>query len=229
MTDPADRRVRIIVGIVALVLLAIALRWASDRPAPQRDRSIATVDASVSARPPREGVSRPSASVSGLLAAARDGGAVTVRDRAVRAQVREAIVRAWRVDGSAPTQGRDGVEAIPPRAASLDHRFIRDRIREDFLPMAQTCYESLLGRRAGVEGRVLIEFEIVADAQYGGLVEEARFVPDDASVPDAGVWEGEFLSCMRESMTTVAFLRPEGSGRVTVRYPFVLHPNDGGV
>jgi hypothetical protein len=31
---------------------------------------------------------------------------------------------------------------------------------------------------------------------------------------------------MRESMMTVAFLRPEGDGRMTVRYPFRLRPDD---
>ncbi len=154
----------------------------------------------------------------------RDGGPASVRDRAVREQIRAAIVRAW-------TEGAPGREPaadapIPPHAGSLPADFIRGRIREDFVPMAGECYESLLRRRPGVSGRVVMEFEIVADANHGGLVEDARMVPNDGGVPDAGLDEAEFLTCMRESMMTVAFLRPEGEGRMTVRYPFRLRPDD---
>ncbi|MFO0627303.1 MAG: AgmX/PglI C-terminal domain-containing protein [Polyangiales bacterium] len=153
-----------------------------------------------------------------------DAGPASVRDGAVRARIRAAIVQAWSTgaSGAAPAANAP----IPPRAGSLSADFIRGRIREDFVPMAGACYESLLRRRPGVGGRVVMEFEIVADANHGGLVEEARFVANDGGVADAGLDEGEFLTCMRESMMTVAFLRPEGEGRVTVRYPFRLHPDD---
>lgn len=155
---------------------------------------------------------------------ARDGGPASVRDRAVRERIRAAIVRAWSagVTGGAPTADAP----IPPRAGVLPAEFIRGRIREDFVPMAGECYASLLRRRPGVGGRVVMEFEVVADADHGGLVEDARFVPSDGGVADAGLEEAEFLTCMRESMMTVAFLRPEGEGRVTVRYPFRLSPDD---
>jgi hypothetical protein len=153
-----------------------------------------------------------------------DGGLASVRDRAVRAQIRAAIVRAWSAGG---TGAEPGVNApIPPRTGTLSADFIRGRIREDFVPMAGECYESLLRRRPGVGGRVVMEFEIIADANHGGLVEDARMVPNDGGVPDAGLEEAEFLTCMRESMMTVAFLRPEGDGRMTVRYPFRLRPDD---
>lgn len=157
------------------------------------------------------------------LTPTRDGGPASVRDRAVRAQIRAAIVRAWSAGG---TGAEPGVNApIPPRTGTLSADFIRGRIREDFVPMAGECYESLLRRRPGVGGRVVMEFEIVADANHGGLVEDARMVPHDGGVPDAGLEEAEFLTCMRESMMTVAFLRPEGDGRMTVRYPFRLRPD----
>ncbi len=154
----------------------------------------------------------------------RDGGPASVRDRAVR----ERFARPSCARGA---RGAGGAEAaadapIPPRAGALPADFIRGRIREDFVPMAGECYESLLRRRPGVSGRVVMEFEIVADANHGGLVEDARMVPNDGGVPDAGLEEAEFLTCMRESMMTVAFLRPEGEGRVTVRYPFRLSPDD---
>lgn len=153
-----------------------------------------------------------------------DAGPASVRDPAVRERIRAAIVRAWRAGalGAEPAAHAP----IPPRAGSLPAEFIRGRIREDFVPMAGECYASLLRRRPGVGGRVVMEFEIVADANHGGLVEDARFVAGDGGVADAGLEEAEFLTCMRESMMTVAFLRPEGEGRVTVRYPFRLSPDD---
>lgn len=210
-------------AIVLLALLAWRLRRGPPASVdPARD---AGLQAEASAAPLPERREAPALQGDGAHGAqARDGGPASVRDRAVRERVRAAIVRAW-------SAGESGSEAaahapIPPRAGSLPADFIRGRIREDFVPMAGECYASLLRRRPGVGGRVVMEFEIVADANHGGLVEDARFVPGDGGVPDAGLEEGEFLTCMRESMMTVAFLRPEGDGRVTVRYPFRLRPDD---
>lgn len=227
-----EARRRRLVGAVTLSILLVLGVWSLRRggeatrgafPRPSDDAGLAT---------PRQGATPAAAPVAAAPPAVDAGVTVaSVRDRALRDRIREAIVRAWSADAGAPRAAGGGEAAplaIPPHAGTLDARFIRERVREDFLPMASACYDLLLQRRPAGEGRVTMEFEIVADANLGGLVEDARFV-GDAGAADSGVWEGEFLTCMRESMMTVAFLRPEGDGRVTVRYPFRLSPSsDGG-
>jgi len=65
-----------------------------------------------------------------------------------------------------------------------------------------------------------MEFTIVADDKLGGIVE------------DAGLGEGGTLTddkmgtCIRESLTTLAFPPPAGDGGiVTVVYPIVFAPD----
>ncbi|MEZ4392849.1 MAG: hypothetical protein R3A48_17320 [Polyangiales bacterium] len=228
-----EARRRRLVGAATLTALLLLGAWSLRRGGEATRAALPPAgDEAGLVTPPRE-TSPPTAPVA-PAPVVEDAGVVaaSVRDRALRDRIRAAIVRAWRADAGAPPEGAGAepaaVAAIPARAGTLDARYLRERIREDFLPMASACYDSLLQRRPAGEGRVTMEFEIVADANLGGLVEDARFV-GDAGAPDAGVWEGEFLTCMRESMMTVAFLRPEGDGRMTVRYPFRLSPSpDGG-
>ena len=213
--------------ILGAVVLIAVLAWrlrGSDRAPTDRIPDAGPRAGSTAEAPPERGEALAAQGDGATITPVRDGGPASVRDRAVRAQIRAAIVRAWSV-------GANGAELtvdapIPPRTGTLGADFIRGRIREDFVPMAGECYESLLRRRPGVAGRLVMEFEIVADANHGGLLEDARMVPHDGGVPDAGLEEAEFLTCMRESMMTVAFLRPEGDGRMTVRYPFRLRPDD---
>lgn len=219
----AGRRVAVGAVVALLVVAGVALFGTMGRGPASRARR----DAGATARgeDPAQELVRTEPGGRAALARYADAGALTVRDRALRDEIRGRIWRAWSEspDGSAPTG--DPLRApLPPRPGNLDARYIRDRIRDDFIPMARACYDALLVRRPGVEGRVAMEFDIVADVNLGGVVEEARFLDDDAGVPDAGVREGEFLTCMRESMLTVAFLRPGENGRIRVRYPFTLRP-----
>lgn len=232
MHDDEARRRRLVGAVTLSVLLVLGV-WALRRggegargawPLPADDAGLTESPRPRAPAPERLAPTPP----------AVDAGAApaSVRDRALRERIREAISRAWGADAGALTGGAGAAPtapaAIPARTGTLSAQYLRERIREDFLPMASACYDSLLQRRPAGEGRVTMEFEIVADANLGGLVEDARFV-GDAGAADSGVWEGEFLTCMRESMMTVVFLRPQGDGRMTVRYPFRLSPSsDGG-
>jgi hypothetical protein len=209
-------------AVIAVVAVALWGRGARGPVVAPRRAMTADRDAGVAL--PRAATSAETARGAGETARrGADAGAVTVRDRALRDEIRAGIWRAWTASAQNPAPQGDPLRApLPPRPASLEPSYIRDRIREDFIPMAQACYESLLTRRPGAEGRAVMSFEIVSDANLGGVVESAEFVGEDGGVPDAGVREGEFLTCMRESMLTVAFLSPGQSGRVTVRYPFNL-------
>jgi hypothetical protein len=116
--------------------------------------------------------------------------------------------------------------AIPSgaHAAStrLSREYIQARIRQDFFPLAISCYESALVRSPNLRGRIVVDFMIVGDAKVGGIVDQAE-IDEQSDIEDA-----EFRTCLRESMLSMVFEAPENDGWVTVTYPFVFAPDDEG-
>ena len=160
----------------------------------------------------------------------------TVRDRSTRDDIRRRIFAAW-TGNTAPSsaQAQQGApdplrDPMPQIDGRVDPTYIRDRIREDFVPMAQTCYESLLTRKPGVGGRIVMNFTIAGEPGVGGVVDHVTIeTTDDAGVSDGGVSDGDFVNCISESLLTVAFRPPPERGQLTVRYPLTLRPDtDGG-
>lgn len=145
----------------------------------------------------------------------------TVRDRALRDDLRRRILVAWSSQLAAPDAGAaDAGDALHlPMPAldggTVDPDYLRERIREDFLPMARACYEQFEARHPGVGGRSVAEFVIVGDERVGAVVDDVR-----VDSGDGGLAEPAFETCMRESMYTVAFRPPPGRGSLRVRYPF---------
>lgn len=164
----------------------------------------------------------------------------TVHDRAVRDAVRRQIFLAWSraADATAvapsPTpQAPDPLHAPMPTldGGAVDPDYLRARIREDFLPMAQQCYAQWEHRAGGAPaGRVVTDFVIVGDEHVGGVVDEVTLDSGDHDAgADAAVFgDGDFQTCLRESMMAMAFQPPPGRGRLRVRYPFRFAPDDGG-
>lgn len=147
----------------------------------------------------------------------------TIADRGVREALRKRILAGWAAQGdpevaAAAKQGR-----FPPAptgdGGGMDPAYIREVFRDDFFPMARQCYDELLSRKdAG--GRVEMSFTIVADEKLGGIVE------DVAVESDGGVADEKMTTCMRESMSTLAFRPPAHGGIVTVVYPIEFSPED---
>lgn len=154
----------------------------------------------------------------------------TVRDRATRDAVRAEIYRTLAAASGAPSpsgqaRGPDPVTApMPPQpaVAPITPDYIRQRIREDFLPMAQACYEQLLHRAPGSRGVARMRFRLVGSAGVGGVIDEANML-----VPDGGTAMGDadFTTCMTESMMTMAFVPPPSGTSIEVTYPFRLEPD----
>ena len=145
-------------------------------------------------------------------------------DRAVRDELRKRILAGWAASGDEETAAAARAGRFQPRpndaGTGIDPKYIQQVVREDFFPMAKQCYEELLARKPDAGGRVEMEFTIVADDKLGGIVE------------DAGLGEGGTLTddkmgtCIRESLTTLAFPPPAGDGGiVTVVYPIVFAPD----
>ena len=149
----------------------------------------------------------------------------TIHDRAVREALRKRILEGWAASpdpetASAAKEGRffepaptgDGGEGMDPA-------YIRDVVRTDFFPMAKSCYDDLLARSPDAGGRIEMSFTIVADERLGAIV-------DDASAEsDGGVSDEKMTTCMRESLSTLAFKPPAHGGKVTVRYPVEFSPD----
>ena len=215
-------------AFVASVLLAAAVwRWSGALPTggvamplPSEERASVTAD-------------RGSSSV-GSQEITRDAGSFrppssTVHDRAVRDDIRARILAAWLAALPVVDSGFDAGLAVQlPMpvldGGTVDPAYLRERIQEDFVPMARACYEQLLGRRPDASGRALAEFVIIGDERLGGVVDEVSVQPDDGGLADEG-----FATCLRESMYTVAFRPPPGRGSLRVRYPFIFRPEDSGV
>ncbi|MFO7566762.1 MAG: AgmX/PglI C-terminal domain-containing protein [Enhygromyxa sp.] len=104
---------------------------------------------------------------------------------------------------------------------TLDADYVRDAIKEQLVPVAVDCYNTVLTRQdeqAG--GKLLMKITIVGVEEVGGVVEEVEL--DEESTLD-----NEFLrECLRESMMTVVFDPPPNGGRVEVHYPLYFTPPD---
>lgn len=218
------------IAVLAVAAIVAWLLWHRTPfpDAPRTDPSAALPDGGAPSSPATPSPAAPSP---GSPAAAVER---TVRDRAVRDDVRRRIWTAWNARGPAVAPpGADPLHApIPARDEPLDAEYLRARIREDFIPMARVCYDSFLIRHPNVGGRVIMDFTLVAESNVGGVVDEADVHGPEVDGGPARdeVWDREFLTCLRESMLTVAFRAPPQSGRLRVRYPISLAPDtpDGG-
>ncbi len=231
MTSPSHNpRNRIAAPGAALVLLAVGVLVWSLRAKPDTSRGL---DAAVAEGDSDEGGSarvRPDSTRPTTLATRRfSAPSRTLRDRAIREEVRRRIWQAWAQSNAATGLTVDA--GVDPRLApmptldggNVDPQYLRERIREDFLPMAVGCYNQLLERRPGVRGRVRLNFTIVGEPGVGGVVEGTALDRGDGG--DAGaLGDPTFATCLVESMGTLAFRPPPGRGTISVRYPFSFAP-----
>ncbi len=222
--------VALAVAVAALVYLLAAWLWV-EKPAPV---GLASHDAAAPTSPePSRAESPPGAPDAAATPLDR-----TVRDRARRDEVRRQIFLAWSRAAatpppSDPTPAADPLHAPMPTldGGAVDPDYLRARIREDFVPMAQQCYDQWAARAPGAPGgRVVADLVILGDERVGGVVDEVSLESGDRDAgADAGVLgDGDFQTCLRESMMAMAFQPPPGRGRLRVRYPFRFEPGDGG-
>jgi len=228
---PTPRRVRPLtatlvaaaVGTASLALLAAA----SVLDLGFRVASAPDLRASSSSAPPpllggaAAGSTRePSRATPGATASA--SASRTVRDRARRERVREKLRAAF-----VPGVERDPHTGLmlPSGAgtreggSNLTAAYLQQRIREDFYPLAISCYEAALVQEPKLRGKVVIDFMIVGDVSVGGIVDQAKI---NASTD---IQNPELRECMLQSMLSMVFEAPESGGWVTVTYPFELAPD----
>ncbi len=218
--------------VVVLLVVAIGVWLAMRAPSSEPSRSRVGEASSAAPDDPAESTAR---AIATAPVDARDAGFAapdhTVRDRATRDLVRAQIYRAWtEAMGAPPPAQVDPTHAPMPTldGGRVDPNYLRQRIREDFLPMAASCYEQYQRRVPGQEGRVVMRFVILGDVHAGGVVDEAELEGTDGGLGDGGTGDPEFATCLRESMMAMAFQPPPESGRLRVTYPFAFRASDAG-
>ena len=218
----------LILGVLgALVLVVGLVFWAgmtggsTHVPLSAPGIAFTTDDAGSNAASP--GSTAPSAAGAGW-----DGGAIaqTVHDAKVRDELRKRILAGWAASpepevAAAAKEGRFLPAPEGPDGGRMDPKYIQEVVRGDFFPMAEKCYEELLTRKKNAKGRVEMSFTIVADEKLGGILEDVEAKHDDAGLADE-----KMTTCMRESMSTLAFRPPAHGGIVTVVYPIEFAPDD---
>ena len=100
--------------------------------------------------------------------------------------------------------------------------YIHQRIKDDYVPLAKSCYENALVKSPALGGRLVMSFRIVGDRRVGGVVDSSEIDPSST------IQDEELATCMKESMMAVSFDAPPDDKPVTVKYPIVLSPGDGG-
>jgi hypothetical protein len=158
-----------------------------------------------------------------------DGGAIekTIMDRKVRDELRKRLLAAWAAESdpevaAAAKQGRFLPAPTGPDGGRMDPKYIQEVIRGEFFPMARKCYEELVTRKKDAKGRIEMSFTIVADEKQGGILEDV----EASGSRDSGLADEKMTTCMRESMSTLAFRPPAHGGVVTVVYPIEFSPGD---
>lgn len=225
MSRPSDGR-GIVVGLVGLLALALGglALWLTMQdeapsqvpdpgpPARPAQPSLAELAAPTEASymaVPSEAPDPPKPALPPALEQQRD------TSTRMRSELRESL---GTKDGTPSSRPRDGAAVEPP---ALDKDYIRDRIREDLVPVAVDCYESVLADQPEAGGKIVMRFAILGDPDVGGVVDEASVDPLQSDFDSA------FLrDCMTESLMAVHFDAPPEGGRVEVTYPFVFEPGE---
>jgi hypothetical protein len=142
----------------------------------------------------------------------------------IREQLRE-LPPLPRAASNSTTPGQRGNYPVmpddPDSSATLS-QYIRSRIKEDYVPLARSCYKNALEKNPDLGGRVVMKFRIGGDRRVGGVVESAEVDPATTMQDDP------FLECVKESMMAVSFDAPPNDGHVDVVYPLVFASTDGG-
>jgi hypothetical protein len=127
---------------------------------------------------------------------------------------------------AAPTKSGAGDYPVMPHGEGADDPALRDyihqKIKDDYLPLAKSCYENALVKTPDLSGRLVMKFKIVGDKRVGGVVDSVE------TDPETTMHDDPFLQCVQESMMAVSFDAPPNDGSVTVKYPLIFSPGDGG-
>lgn len=93
-------------------------------------------------------------------------------------------------------------------------------INEDFMPLADECYQQALETTPALHGMLDVNFEILADEDVAGMV-DAIDLGEENEIHDAGM-----LECVRETMLSTIFPSPGHTGHDAVRLTLRFAPEE---
>jgi hypothetical protein len=210
------------IGLIAALVAFRATRPTSSTAGASHEQASAT-----------RGQPAPPAAVTQSRSASGHGTArKTHVDPARRAELKrliEAAAAQPEPRGESASAGRAATTSAAPGAGPVRNagsveeyaRFIQDRLRDDFGPMASDCFDELKRAQPDASGTVLMDFKILGRAGLGGLVDSAG-VNAESTLRDAS-----FEQCLRSSFLSVYFDPPPGGGEVTMHYPFAFGRDAG--
>jgi len=135
------------------------------------------------------------------------------RDAAESAVPREDEDSTTTDDALAPTPG-----GLSDRTGT--HEYLVKVMNEDLMPLADECYALTLVNQPELAGLLVLDFEIVADEEIGGIVESVTFGQNNEVV------DPDLFECMRESILATTLPAPEQSGRDAISISMPLSPED---
>jgi hypothetical protein len=212
-------------GAAALLVLSYyAWRWATGvdatepaaTPAATQAESKAAESSKTSASAePTVRAPAPAAKAPAPTPAPAPDDASRARDRARRDALRQQIEAAQR----ARTHRKADEPSDPEAVGELPKEYIRERVRDDLIPLALECYTSALEDDEKLAGKLVFQFRIVGEPDVGGIVDDAQIAPE------SDIQHAELQECMRESLMSMSFDPPENGGAVDVTYPFEFSPD----
>ena len=200
-----------LIGTVVLIALFVGGSSTKPKPAPVDEEAEA-------ARMRQRDEARVAAAVSAAVLKEKQRAVELLRQRA---ELRENIYRGLGKQPSEMTAKGPAKRTLPRSSpVPLDKKYIQERIREEFVPLAKSCYDGVLVRDPTARGKAVFSFVIVGDAETGGIVESAELVQGTTlSDPD-------FAYCVNQSLMSVSFDPPPNDGWVTVTYPMDFSPDE---
>lgn len=132
------------------------------------------------------------------------------RYESLRRQIQEALRKKQLLERE-PASPR-AAPALPGPSAPPEVEVIRERVRE-VVPLVRECYELALETSPGLEGTLIVAFEIIGDPEIGGVIETSEIAEESS------LRHPELEECVTESMYSIEVDPPPGGGRMKVRYP----------
>jgi hypothetical protein len=134
-----------------------------------------------------------------------------------REQIWSALGRKHSLRPAAPGSAAPS-EAAAELLPTLDKNYVRESIKEQLVPVAVDCYNTVLQGDSSLGGSLVFNFTIIGDEEIGGVVEAVE-------IGEESTFDSEFLrECLSESLLAVTFPPPPGGGRVEVSYPMHFEP-----
>lgn len=211
---------RLMMGLSALVIAAVALLWLAMRPVDPPPRT------GVTPAPTRspEAVDAPTPAPSPEATPAPEPDRAEAPDPPADTPPAPAEPPRFRLVAPRATPVPRPVQAIPtPKAVPVDPPPARVAVQNavnSAKPLVADCYTQALAHSPELGGTLKVSFTVVPDAEGVGRIR-------DAEVLDDGLRQPFLEMCVLEALGTAEYPTPEGAeGELKVTYPFVLQPHD---